>query len=402
MLLRTVGKHSVEEDVDVVIVENIDDYLDYIKIQRGITDKDIHLRWGFDNGQEFYKVCFNVLLKSPTQSSKEMYGSEYKDTGVKRLNIIGLAHNIKETYENVKKINKECNISRVSHVPHTLTGDQKILICFCGKPSSNCGSPCGHCDVKQPLNLERQGELYTLGMLRDHHRRFVADGSPHKKQAKYDNVVNEPLFDGDDEEYVLDKFPPPILHLKLRTVNHICDHLTLKTKKDCGSDLMLEFAKEENIVRKSYHGGNYQGNQCNDIMKKVDKLEQKLPSQLRKFTECLRKFKVIVDETFGCVVTVTHQEILAIMEDFKKSYLPLKISVTPTVHDVYFHVPEWYERHGLQRGLGWFSEQATESCHNDFMRNVWLKGYKTPDTRLPHDANISTYRPVLLLYVSGT
>ena len=78
-MLRTVGKHSVEEDVDIVIVENIDDYLDYIKIQRGITDEDIHLRWGFDNGQEFYKVCFNVLLKFPKESSKAMYGSEYKD-----------------------------------------------------------------------------------------------------------------------------------------------------------------------------------------------------------------------------------------------------------------------------------------------------------------------------------
>ena len=88
LLLRTAGKHSVEEDVDVVVVENIDDYLDYIKIQRGITDKDIHLRWGFDNGQEFYKVCINVLDKSPKESSKEMYGSDYKDTGVKRLNII--------------------------------------------------------------------------------------------------------------------------------------------------------------------------------------------------------------------------------------------------------------------------------------------------------------------------
>ena len=68
------------------------------------------------------------------------------------------------------------------------------------------------------------------------------------------------------------------------------------------------------------------------------------------------------------------------MEEFKKSYLPLKISVTPTVHDVYIHVPDWYERHGLERGLGWYSEQATESCHRDFMSNVWLKGYKVPDT----------------------
>ena len=177
----------------------------------------------------------------------------------------------------------------------------------------------------------------------------------------------------------INKFPPPVLHLKLMTVNHICDHLTLQTKKHCGRDLVFEFAKEESICRKSYHGGNYQGNQCNDIMKKVDKLEQKLPRKLKKFTKCLRKFKVIVDEVFGCQVTVTFQEILGMMEDFKKNYLPLKISVTPTVHDNYFHVPNWYEMHSLKRGLGWYSEQATESCHRDFMSNVWLKGYKVPD-----------------------
>ena len=63
------------------------------------------------------------------------------------------------------------------------------------------------------------------------------------------------------------------------------------------------------------------------------------------------------------------------IEDFKDMYLTLSISVTPKVHILFKHVPDFCKKHG--RSLGWYSEQALESCHHDFLRNCWEKqGYK--------------------------
>ena len=40
-------------------------------------------------------------------------------------------------------------------------------------------------------------------------------------------------------------------------------------------------------------------------------------------------------------------------------------------------MPNFIEKHG--RSLGWYSEQALESTHFDFLRNCWEKqGYKRP------------------------
>ena len=53
---------------------------------------------------------------------------------------------------------------------------------------------------------------------------------------------------------------------------------------------------------------------------------------------------------------------------FKESYLDLQILVTPKVHAVLFHMPEFCRRRGT--GLGIFYEQASESAYNQFKKNM--------------------------------
>ena len=63
-------------------------------------------------------------------------------------------------------------------------------------------------------------------------------------------IINEPLFIGPDNKLILDSFPPPSLHILLRTLNHILDKLTEAGKKyfldENGNvvDIVLQFAKE--------------------------------------------------------------------------------------------------------------------------------------------------------------
>ena len=278
--MDTAGKHSKRIEVDVGVVEEPLDFLDYVKIKRGLEAKDCHARISKDSGKDFYKIGMNVLDKSK-EKEKPFFGDEFKDTGVKRLTLLGAAENVKESYENVRDLYNECQIEKFQGTPHTYTGDQKILSIMCGKPNSNCKFPCCYCNAETPYGFKEDGDLYELGYLQEQNREYVFAGSPSLRQRDYENVVNYPIFAGPPSQNIIDMFPPSVLHLMLRVINHICDDLTNKTKKRFRKDIVLEFAKENAIVRKSYHGGNYQGNQCRSIMRKVDRLEAKLPGDLK-------------------------------------------------------------------------------------------------------------------------
>ena len=56
---------------------------------------------------------------------------------------------------------------------------------------------------------------------------------------------------------------------------------------------------------------------------------------------------------------------------FKEVYKDLGITITPKVHILTEHVPEFCKKHN--NSLGLYSEQALESSHYDFLRNCWEK-----------------------------
>ena len=87
----------------------------------------------------------------------------------------------------------------------------------------------------------------------------------------------------------------------------------------------------------------------------------------------------------------------ALIQDFKNTYLESRsmtiqrglqqLTVTPTVHVILVHIHQFFQRHGTARGLGWYSEQATETSHNDWLQ-LWEKGYKVPDTHPLYPGNL--------------
>ena len=67
--------------------------------------------------------------------------------------------------------------------------------------------------------------------------------------------------------------------------------------------------------------------------------------------------------------------------DFHQAYLKLRISVTPKVHALVVHVPQWCHRNGV--GLGSVSEQASESVHFDFGKKWELFKLHEDNKRFP-------------------
>ena len=123
---------------------------------------------------------------------------------------------------------------------------------------------------------------------------------------------------------------------------------------------------------------------CDAILKKLDKLEEKIPDELKQFTRTLQKFDVVLQAACSMVVKPGYEEVI---EDFRLNYESLGISTTPSVHTIFNHVKDWYDRHGTDHGLAWYGEEATETCHNDWPK-TWIQGYKVTDTHEKYGDNL--------------
>ena len=94
-----------------------------------------------------------------------------------------------------------------------------------------------------------------------------------------------------------------------------------------------------------------------------------LPQELKMFGNCLLALAKVVKSCFGNEVTEGWQRYI---QEFKRWYMKLKITVTPTIHSIICHVRDWYTIKGTDRGLGYYSEQATEHAHTAWM-DVWTR-----------------------------
>ena len=146
----------------------------------------------------------------------------------------------------------------------------------------------------------------------------------------------------------------------------------------CGLE---EWLRASGVSRVPYHGGALNGNSCKRLLDHTDELQAMGPLCVLPFVKALRAFHKVVKSCFSIELHDTFEDdILA----FKESYLDLHIAVTPKVHAVLFHVPEFCRRRAT--GLGIFSEQASESVHHQF-KKTWEK-YKVAMEHETHGSQL--------------
>ena len=126
-----------------------------------------------------------------------------------------------------------------------------------------------------------------------------------------------------------------------------------------------KWMKTLHIKREEYHGGAYNGNDSRKLLKNVNILKQSCPSPFKGYVDAFNAFDEVVMSCYG---TVLQQNYKQKIEEFQKKYLNLKVSVTPKLHAVFFHVAEFCNMVGT--GLGPWSEQTAESLHHDF-NEIW-------------------------------
>ena len=133
---------------------------------------------------------------------------DFQDSGVKKIFLLAAFPVVKESWFNIKAILTLLNLEAVDF---NQSADMKLQMILVGKSQGKPTFNCPFGDGKAPFS--DKCKLYTLEELASLHKKYVEDGLPSKKQAHYQNVVNEPLLCGEEQELVIDKLNPPSLHL---------------------------------------------------------------------------------------------------------------------------------------------------------------------------------------------
>ncbi len=110
---------------------------------------------------------------------------------------------------------------------------------------------------------------------------------------------------------------------------------------------------------------SFEGRQCSKLISKCDTLAALMPVESLPIVNCLRLFEKVVEATFGHVLSLTYEEgIFQFGVCFTTIMSTFHISMTPKVHIVLHHIPQFIRM--TQMPLGIFSEEAVEEQHKRF------------------------------------
>ena len=260
-----------------------------------------------------------------------------------------------------------------------------MLLLLCGKPTGKPKYNYPFCHGTAPF--EEPGTLYTIGDLYLWHQKFLESGARSKDQQHFQNLVNSPLITGPEDLPVLSLLNCPSLHILIGVVNKLIKEMenNVFSSQTEGKTWMESFLKRMHIARKKKQGNNdLEGNQSRDFLRCIDKLEvllmRECPDRIVEampYIVVLKAFDKVVHSCFGVTLVEGYKENITM---FSKLYRELGITVTPKVQ----HITDFMALKGEAAGLGFYSEQAMESVHQDF--KVILRAvHISMDTRMLHE-----------------
>ena len=133
----------------------------------------------------------------------------------------------------------------------------------------------------------------------------------------------------------------------------------------------VAWCKSINLVRDPYNNKDYNGNNCNKLLNKLEELKKVIPEDFLIFSETLDALKNVKISCFGAEAHPDYKERINEFEaKWEELYINHDIWFTNKVHVIIDHVPQAIERTG--RGLLGNSEQVVEATHAKF-EQFWLK-----------------------------
>ena len=207
---------------EVVLANDVLDCQNALKFHRGVaTNATVIVKYGVDGGQGSLKFCMTVECErndfcSPQKKAPKAL-QDFKDGGVKKLQIIAIGFDIRESYENIKVFMDQLNIGLDAEA--TFAVDMKMLNLLLGLQSHASKYPCPWCEGTAPWTT--RARLRTLGNIKENQQRWVKSGKGRDKLQQFKNCEHPPLIEGPLDKTILEIFPPPQLHLYMGATNHI-------------------------------------------------------------------------------------------------------------------------------------------------------------------------------------
>ena len=162
-----------------------------------------------------------------------------------------------------------------------------------------------------------------------------------------------PLIEVEDSLRIIDIVTPMELHILLGIFNHIYDELYKVWNK------VEQWAKKLNFERAKYYGGTFSGNQCRNMLRRIDILESLgLPPQYYDFLRTLSALDTVCHSLFGKKLAPSFE---SDVDGFISAYSCLNIPVTLKVHVLQAHVVPFCKEK-KSRSLHVFLSNALSQC----------------------------------------
>lgn len=364
-LLQYTNSQNENFDRWTVVCSDLSVFVDYVISTRNLDTSDMILKIGLDGGSGFLKMTLSVFNFCDSDNSK------FKDSGVRKCFLIGIAPDVPENYFNVKRLWLNIGIDDL-HRPYTVSADLKLCNILMGLMAHGSLHPCCWCNI--PKNeLSKRGELRTLSSLRHLFWTFFNSGATKSKAKEYGNVIHPPiLHNANDSIPVLDLIPPPELHLLSGPVNTLFSGMKDLFPNESNTWLTACQVKQDGL-----HGGSFTGNASRKLLRSVHILADIAPAECRKFVTAFRELNSVVESCYGYEL---HDDYKDHISRFHEAYLQTGLSVTPKIHAVSYHIVDFCSFKG--RGLGAWSEQVSEAVHHQF-EMTWQK-FRINDVNHPN------------------
>ena len=199
-----------------VVCRDVDELIRRTKERRQFGDEEILIKVGIDGGGGFLKICLSIFEFEP--NSQPAKHACFKNSGVKKLLIVGLAPSVQENYTNLRKLWIILGLHKLQH-KYTIATDLKLCNILLGIMAHGSSHPCCWCDASKNY-LQYIGERRTLKSLETNFWNFFDDGREKKKAKQFDNVIHPSIVNHENKMTpVLNLVPPPELHLLVGKMN---------------------------------------------------------------------------------------------------------------------------------------------------------------------------------------
>ena len=140
----------------VIKTNDLPKLIDEIILKRKLNSENVIVRVGLDGGGGFLKTCLSLFeLDKNSTSFKQMISKKYKDSGVKKVLIIGIAPGVPENYVNMKKLWICIGLHRLNR-KFTIATDLKLCNILLGLMSHSSTYPCCWCEIHHQM-LHKNG-----------------------------------------------------------------------------------------------------------------------------------------------------------------------------------------------------------------------------------------------------